>query len=116
MDTSSDSWLEFLSLEGPEENRKLQVSKLGIFGHAPVFSSRFSSGRQMGGKYPQIASTPILPVTEALTCGNGLREGREKNRTPSARTAGDGKLEEGGKSNSEQPAQPPPALLASHTM
>lgn len=93
MDTSSGFLAGIPHTGGSWGKQKVPGSRSGITsGHLwsrTSFSSWLSSGRQEGEKHPQIPSTPILPVTGVLTWEDGLREGREKNRTPSARTAGD---------------------------
>lgn len=90
MDTSSDSWLEFLTLEAPGESRKFQAPgwalPLGIFGHAPVFPPGF---HLRGRKGKNTHKSHPHPSSLLQTWEDGPREGREKNKTPSARTAGD---------------------------
>lgn len=87
MDTSSDSWLELLTLEAPGESRKSQaLGWASPLGHAPVFPPGFHlrgrRGKNTHKSHPH-------PSSLLQTWENGPREGREKNKTPSARTAGD---------------------------
>lgn len=91
-----------------------------------AFIWQADGGKNINKSHPHPSS-----LLEVLTCENGLREGKENSKTSSTRTVWDsfeqshrsessgGRREEplaATANTSGKPAQPPPALLASHIM